>query len=234
MDRIIRVGIPRDKLAARKAAMAMRYIRRHDMPVKMRRLLLDKSIDNDIESLTRQLTGNRIDLAVVEYTELAGYVEQAGYAEQKGQEDVLNGSGYIIGLVCPQADDRDVIVTRKRDRNTFCHAVVECYSDASRRYMEATYEDVICKGSSLGEAMLLQRVESGQCDAAVVSADRLRGLGLDRERGLAYTFFVNTYDKRPKALWVGLIRSDDAALAELLMPMSDGSALQKLAKCDKK
>lgn len=231
MDRIIRVGIPHDKLAARKAAMAMRYMRRHDVPVKMRRLLLDKGKSSDIASLTGELMDNKIDLAVVEYTELTKDIELTG------QENVLNGvngADYTIGLVCPQSDDRDVIVTRKRDRNTFSHAVVECYSDEARRYMEATYEGVSCKASLLNEAMQLQRVEGGQCDAAVMSADHVRGLGLDRERGLAYTFFTNTYDKRPKALWVGLIRSDDVALAELLMPMSDRSALQKLAKCDKK
>ena len=73
-------------------------------------------------------------------------------------------------------------------------------------------------------------LENNQVDAAVLPADYVRILNLDRVRGLKYNYFRNTYDDlNVKAVWVVMAREDDNVLLKSLMSLSDVDTLQRIA-----
>jgi porphobilinogen deaminase len=214
MDRIIRVGIPcGSRLYEAKALSGIRYIHRRNRDLRIERVRLDES-----GYMFECIENGEVDLIITEYEKLKEYSGQS--------QNILT-----IGLIFPQGDTRDVLVTLKKAHNKFDRAVVECHSKEAISYVENTFDNVSCRDSHSNDKLQLERVVSKKCDAAVLSADNVRVLRIDKNRGLSYTFFKNQYDRtNTKAVWVAAIRSDDVQLANLLMPMSDESTLRKLAK----
>lgn len=213
MNRIIRVGIPQDRLYSRKALSGIRYINKHNHNIKTAKvkLGLDKSM---FEALLKY----RVDVVITEYDKLIN-------------SDELIKDRVVVGLVLPQGDTRDVLITLKKFHNKFDYAVVECHSSEAKDYVEHTYDGVSCKSAYDKDTLQINRIRTKQCDAAVLSADRIRSLGIDRDRHLKCTFFKNQFDSiNTKAVWVAVIRNDDKELSDILMPMSDIDTLKKLTR----
>ncbi len=213
MDRIIRVGIPDSRLYEAKALAGIRYIRKRNHDIRIARVRMSR----DVPAYERLADGT-VDMVVTEYDSLNEY-------------DSETSNILTIGLVLPQGDTRDVLVTRKRSHSAFDRAVVECYSEEARVYVENTFDSVSCREAHANDALELNRIISKQCDAAVMSADRIKSLRIDRNRHLKYVFFKNKYERADtKAVWVAAIRRDDEELSGVLMPMSDENTLRKLSK----
>jgi porphobilinogen deaminase len=211
MDRLIRIGVPNSGIYESKALTGVRYIHRNSRDIKTMKVSV-KNPDDMFEALI----DHRADMVVTEYEKLLEYDSEI--------QNILT-----IGLVLPQGDTRDVLVTLKKAHNRFDYPIVECHSSEAVAFVEHTYDGVNCRASRENDALQLNRILSSQCDAAVLSADRVRSLKLDRNRHLRYTYFKNRYDNAgTKAVWVAVIRKDDDELSEILMPMSDRETLRHL------
>lgn len=213
MNRIIRVGIPQDRLYSRKALSGIRYINNHKRNIETAKVKLGKN-----HSMFEALLKYQVDVVITEYDKLIN-------------SDDLIKDRVVVGLVLPQGDTRDVLITLKKSHNRFDYAVVECHSDEAKAYVENTYDGVSCKNAYEKDALQVNRILTKQCDAAVLSADRIRSLGIDKDRHLRCTFFKNKFDSiNTKAVWVAVIRNDDTELSDILMPMSDVDTLKRLTR----
>lgn len=210
MNRIIRVAVPKDMFYGRKALSGIKYMYKMNGGLKIEKV----SVLHD-DNVLDELTDGHIDVVITQYERL---LECSGDIQKK----------IMVGLVFPQSDKRDVLVTMKKSRNHFDRAVVECYSSAACDYMEKMYDSIICRLED-DETYIVDSVMKERCDAAVLSADMLRSLRIDKNRHLNYVFFENIYDNlKSKAVWVAVIRQSDTQLSEMLMPMSDVDTLKKL------
>lgn len=213
MNRIIRAGIPQDRLYSRKALSGIRYIYKHNHDIKIAKVKIEQD-----DYIFEALLNNKVDMVITEYDKLIS-------------SDELVKDRVVVGLVLPQGDTRDVLITLKKSHNRFDYAVVECHSDEAKAYVEHTYDGVSCKNAYEKDALQIDRILAKQCDAAVLSADRVRSLGIDKNRHLRYTFFKNRFDSiNTKAVWVAVIRNDDKELSDILMPMSDIDTLKRLTR----
>lgn len=213
MNRIIRVGIPQDRLYSRKALSGIRYINNHKRNIETAKVKLGMN-----HSMFEALLKYQVDVVIIEYDKLIN-------------SDDLIKDRVVVGLVLPQGDTRDVLITLKKSHNRFDYAVVECHSDEAKAYVENTYDGVSCKNAYEKDALQVNRILTKQCDAAVLSADRIRSLGIDKDRHLRCTFFKNKFDSiNTKAVWVAVIRNDDTELSDILMPMSDVDTLKRLTR----
>ncbi len=213
MNRIIRVGIPQDRLYSRKAISGIRYINNHKRNIETAKVKLGMN-----HSMFEALLKYQVDVVITEYDKLIN-------------SDDLIKDRVVVGLVLPQGDTRDVLITLKKSHNRFDYAVVECHSDEAKAYVENTYDGVSCKNAYEKDALQVNRILTKQCDAAVLSADRIRSLGIDKDRHLRCTFFKNKFDSiNTKAVWVAVIRNDDTELSDILMPMSDVDTLKRLTR----
>ncbi len=213
MNRIIRVGIPQDRLYSRKALSGIRYINNHKRNIETAKVKLGMN-----HSMFEALLKYQVDVVITEYDKLIN-------------SDDLIKDRVVVGLVLPQGDTRDVLITLKKSHNRFDYAVVECHSDEAKAYVENTYDGVSCKNAYEKDALQVNRILTKQCDAAVLSADRIRSLGIDKDRHLRCTFFKNKFDSiNTKAVWVAVIRKDDTELSDILMPMSDVDTLKRLTR----
>lgn len=213
MNRIIRVGIPQDRLYSRKALSGIRYINNHKRNIETAKVKLGMN-----HSMFEALLKYQVDVVITEYDKLIN-------------SDDLIKDRVVVGLVLPQGDTRDVLITLKKSHNRFDYAVVECHSDEAKAYVENTYDGVSCKNAYEKDALQVNRILTKQCDAAVLSADRIRSLGIDKDRHLRCTFFKNKFDSiNTKAVWVAVIRNDDTELSDILMPMSDVDTLKRLTR----
>lgn len=213
MNRIIRVGIPQDRLYSRKALSGIRYINNHKRNIETAKVKLGMN-----HSMFEALLKYQVDVVITEYDKLIN-------------SDELIKDRVVVGLVLPQGDTRDVLITLKKSHNRFDYAVVECHSDEAKAYVENTYDGVSCKNAYEKDALQVNRILTKQCDAAVLSADRIRSLGIDKDRHLRCTFFKNKFDSiNTKAVWVAVIRNDDTELSDILMPMSDVDTLKRLTR----
>ncbi len=213
MNRIIRVGIPQDRLYSRKALSGIRYINNHKRNIETAKVKLGMN-----HSMFEALLKYQVDVVITEYDKLIN-------------SDDLIKDRVVVGLVLPQGDTRDVLITLRKSHNRFDYAVVECHSDEAKAYVENTYDGVSCKNAYEKDALQVNRILTKQCDAAVLSADRIRSLGIDKDRHLRCTFFKNKFDSiNTKAVWVAVIRNDDTELSDILMPMSDVDTLKRLTR----
>ena len=213
MNRIIRVGIPQDRLYSRKAISGIRYINNHKRNIETAKVKLGMN-----HSMFEALLKYQVDVVITEYDKLIN-------------SDDLIKDRVVVGLVLPQGDTRDVLITLKKSHNRFDYAVVECHSDEAKAYVENTYDGVSCKNAYEKDALQVNRILTKQCDAAVLSADRIRSLGIDKDRHLRCTFFKNKFDSiNTKAVWVAVIRNDDTELSDILMTMSDVDTLKRLTR----
>ena len=213
MNRIIRVGIPQDRLYSRKAISGIRYINNHKRNIETAKVKLGMN-----HSMFEALLKYQVDVVITEYDKLIN-------------SDELIKDRVVVGLVLPQGDTRDVLITLKKSHNKFDYAVVECYSSEAKEYVEHTYDSVSCKNAYEKDALQVKRILTKQCDAAVLPADRIRSLGIDNDRHLRFTFFKNKFDSiNTKAVWVAVIRNDDTELSDILMPMSDVDTLKRLTR----
>ena len=218
MDRVIKVGVPASAVMARRAGMALKYIKKKDINLKFTSCKVKISDRLPYRALLNNLEQGLIDLAVVEYEELLN----------EDYKNILYN--LTVALVLPQGDTRDVLITRKKFHNHFAFAVVECSSSNSADYIKNMYDGVSCKGVCGATGVEIKRLQSGLCDALVLPADYVRILNLDRVRGLKYNYFRNTYDDlNVKAVWVVMARKDDNALLNPLMSLSDVDTLQRIS-----
>jgi porphobilinogen deaminase len=203
--------VPDSRIYESKALTGVRYIHRNNRDIKTMKVVVENPDD-----MFDALVDRRADMVVTEYEKLLEYDGEI--------QNILT-----IGLVLPQGDTRDVLVTLKKSHNRIDYPTVECHSREAVAFVEHTYDGVNCRASRENDVLQLNRILSSQCDAAVLSADRVRSLKLDRDRRLRYTYFKNRYDNAgTKAVWVAVIRKDDDELSEILMPMSDRETLRHL------
>ena len=218
MDRVIKVGVPASAVMARRAGMALRYIKNKDINLKFTHCKAKINDRFPYRALLNDLAHGQIDMAVVEYEKLL----------KEDYKNILNN--LTVALVLPQGDTRDVLITRRKFHNRSDFAVVECSSATSVEYIKNMYDGVCCKDVCGATGVEIKRLQSGLCDALVLPADYVRILNLDRVRGLKYNYFRNTYDDlNVKAVWVVMARKDDNALLNPLMSLSDVDTLQRIS-----
>ena len=74
MDRVIKVGVPASAVMARRAGMALKYIKKKDINLKFTSCKVKISDRLPYRALLNDLEQGLIDLAVVEYEELLNEV----------------------------------------------------------------------------------------------------------------------------------------------------------------